>query len=368
MVNLLLKLRNRFLLIKLSNFKKLFKTPLTLSSLFYILMLFSVAIFAYQITPDNSTNANRMHLSIHSKSPGFKTKMVIIDESSEIELNDSFFWGSKKKIKEIPIQDYYFEDSIVKIKPYHSPKDYFETLDYKKIKSKNFEREFLIEKKFYLGTDKYGRDLLSRLILGTRISFSIGLLSVIISLILGITIGLIGGYFGGIIDKLIIWIINIFWAIPTLLMVLAITLALGRGLWQIFIAVGLTMWIEVARIVRGQVLSIKEKSFIESAVILGLSKFRILIVHIIPLIVPQLIVISASNFASAILIESGLSFLGIGVQPPVPSWGIMVKDHFRYLLLGKPYLTLLPGFAIMSLVMAFMILGSGLRDLLDVRN
>ena len=151
-------------------------------------------------------------------------------------------------------------------------------------------------------------------------------------------------------------------------MVIAITLALGRGFWQVFIAVGLTMWVEVARLVRGQVIGLKEKTFIQAAKTLGYGQLRIIFYHILPLLIPPLIVISAANFAGAILIESGLSFLGIGAQPPIPSWGGMVKDHFRYLLLGKPYLTLLPGLAIMSLVLAFMTLGNSLRDLLDVRN
>jgi peptide/nickel transport system permease protein len=151
-------------------------------------------------------------------------------------------------------------------------------------------------------------------------------------------------------------------------MVIAITLALGRGYWQVFVAVGLTMWVDVARLVRGQVKSIKEELYIQASNALGFSKTRILIGHILPMVVAPLIVISAANFASAILMESGLSFLGIGAQPPMPSWGGMVKDHFRYLLLGKPYLALLPGLAIMSLVLAFMTLGNSLRDILDVRN
>ena len=209
---------------------------------------------------------------------------------------------------------------------------------------------------------------MSRLIVGSRISLSIGFIAVFISLIIGVILGALAGFFGGYLDKTIVWLINVFWSIPTLLMVIAITLALGRGFWQVFIAVGFTMWVEVARVVRGQVLTLKEKTFIKAAETLGFSKTRIIWNHILPLIISPLIVISASNFASAILIESGLSFLGIGAQPPVPSWGGMVKDHFRYLLLGKPYLTLLPGLAIMSLVLAFMILGNSLRDILDVKS
>ena len=164
------------------------------------------------------------------------------------------------------------------------------------------------------------------------------------------------------------WLINVTWSIPTLLLVIAITLALGKGFWQVFIAVGLTMWVEVARIVRGQVMSVKEMQYVTAAEALGFSDFRIIRKHILPNILAPVIVISAANFAAAILIESGLSFLGIGAQPPMSSWGAMIKDHYNYIILGKPYLALIPGFCIMSLVMAFMLIGNTLRDALDVKN
>ena len=223
-------------------------------------------------------------------------------------------------------------------------------------------------KKFYLGTDKFGRDLLSRMLIGTRISFSIGFIAVFISLVIGISIGAVAGYFGGKIDAFIMWLINITWSIPTLLLVIAITLALGKGFWQVFIAVGLTMWVEVARVVRGQLISAKEMQYVEAAKALGFSNFRIIFKHILPNIMAPVIVISAANFAGAILMESGLSFLGIGAQPPIPSWGAMIKDHYSYIILGKAYLAIIPGLAIMSLVMAFMLIGNALRDALDVKN
>ena len=164
------------------------------------------------------------------------------------------------------------------------------------------------------------------------------------------------------------WLINISWSIPTLLLVIAITLALGKGYWQVFIAVGLTMWVEVARVVRGQIISVKQEQYIEAAKALGFSNLRIIFKHILPNIMAPVIVISAANFAAAILIESGLSFLGIGAQPPTPSWGAMIKDHYSYIILGKAYLAIIPGLAIMSLVMAFMLVGNALRDALDVRT
>ncbi|HAG49221.1 MAG TPA: peptide transporter [Cryomorphaceae bacterium] len=222
--------------------------------------------------------------------------------------------------------------------------------------------------RFWLGTDRYGRDLASRLILGARISLSVGLISVFIALLLGIPLGAVAGYYGGRVDSVLQTIIQIFWSIPTFLMVIALSFVLGKGFWQVFIAVGLTAWVEVARLVRGQVLSIKQAEFVQAAEVLGYRPGRILRRHILPQVVPALIVLAASQFASAILLESGLSFLGIGAQPPMPSWGGMIRDHYAYLLTGQAHLALIPGIALASLVLAFMALGTALRDVLDVRS
>ena len=143
--------------------------------------------------------------------------------------------------------------------------------------------------------------------IGTRISFSIGFIAVLISLLIGTSIGAIAGYYGGRIDAFCMWVINVTWSIPTLLLVIAITLALGKGVWQVFISVGLTMWVEVARVVRGQVLSVKTNQYVEAAKALGFTDFRIIFKHILPNIAAPIIVISAANFAASILIESGLN-------------------------------------------------------------
>ena len=345
--------------------KNLFKDYWGSISLVYILIITLISIFAYWISPDSSPNANQMNLNIHSKPPGFSTLILKIPQN----LNIDNFPISKN---EIFIKDY----KILNNKLFYSEVGSF-SMEQKEIDIteilkdndiKEFEFKFIKKKTFYLGTDKYGRDMLSRMIIGSRVSISIGFIAVIISLIIGILIGLTSGYFGGWFDDFIVWLINVFWAIPTLLLVIAITISLGKGYWQVFFAVGLTMWVEVARLVRGKVRTLKEKLFIQSAKVLGFSSCRIMLNHILPNLIGPLIVISAANFASAILIESGLSFLGIGVQPPVPSWGGMVKDHFRYIILGKEYLAILPGLAIMSLVLSFMILGNSLRDAFDVRS
>jgi peptide/nickel transport system permease protein len=224
------------------------------------------------------------------------------------------------------------------------------------------------ESTYWLGTDKYGRDVLSRLMAGTYISLAVGAIAVLISLLLGILIGLAAGYYRGWVDAVLMWFTNVIWSIPTLLLVMAITFVFGTGFWKVFLAVGLTMWVEVARIARGQVLSIREKEYIEAARAMGFSDIRIMLRHILPNITSPIIVISAANFASAILIEAGLSFMGLGAQIPVPSWGNMIREHYSFITTDMAFLALAPGICIMLLVLAFMLVGNGLRDALDVKS
>lgn len=337
-----------------------------LASFWFIFFCGLVAVFCYLLAPSNSNAANQMHLEIHSKPPLFSVNMLIIPPQKK----DSQSWfsiflnGKKTTSNEIPITSYKIENNTLKVIKYADGL----SKEYPLSKFNNTPKKNITKKTFYFGTDKYGRDLLSRLLIGTRISFFIGFIAVFISLLIGIPIGAVAGYYGGKIDTFIMWLINITWSIPTLLLVIAITLALGKGFWQVFIAVGLTMWVEVARVVRGQVITSKEQQYVEAAKTLGFSDFRIIFKHILPNILAPIIVISAANFATAILIESGLSFLGIGAQPPTSSWGAMIKNHYNYIILGKPFLAVIPGMAIMSLVMAFMILGNALRDVLDVKS
>jgi peptide/nickel transport system permease protein len=229
------------------------------------------------------------------------------------------------------------------------------------------EDKLLEDATYYLGTDRYGRDILSRLLIGARVSLAVGFIAVLLSITIGIFLGSLSGYYGGVIDNMVMWLINILWAIPTLLLVFAVTLTIGKGFWQIFIAIGLTMWVSAARLIRGQVMALKEMEYITAAKALGLKDARIIYRHILPNIAGPVMVVAASNFATAILIEAGLSFLGIGVQPPMPSWGLMIKEHYNFLLTNRPFLAIVPGIAIMLLVYAFNILGNALRDVLDVR-
>ncbi|MDG1715812.1 ABC transporter permease [Lacinutrix sp.] len=339
-------------------------------SFYFIVFVGVISVFAYLFAPDNSKHANQMHVSIHSKAPGFSIDMLVLPSQIENQQGfiDKVFFGKNNTVTEIPISQHAISANTILYTEYVS--DGLKGIEkVYTLEDASIKPETLIAKKtFYLGTDKYGRDLLSRILVGARISFFIGFVAVFISLVIGIFMGSVAGYFGGKVDAFIMWIINVTWSIPTLLLVIAITLALGKGFWQVFIAVGLTMWVEVARVVRGQIISAKEMQYVTAARALGFNNYRIITKHILPNIMAPVIVICAANFAAAILIESGLSFLGIGAQPPMASWGAMIKDHYNYIILGKPYLAIIPGLCIMFLVMAFMLIGNALRDALDVNN
>lgn len=337
-----------------------------------------LAIFAYVLAPDNSENANQMHLSIHSEPPGFSVLMLSIPPKNSTVENSwlhQLFFGKEKVPNEIPITHYAFSNKQLNVTLFSRGSTQKLTKTYNLAQAfptgltpTQIKEQYIQKRTFLLGTDRYGRDFLSRVLIGIRISLSIGFVAVLISLLIGVSLGAIGGYYGGKIDHIIMWLINVTWSIPTLLLVIAMTLALGKGFWQVFIAVGLTMWVGVARVVRGQVKSVKEMQYVTAARALGFKSFRIIKNHILPNVMAPVIVISAANFASAILVESGLSFLGIGTQPPMPSWGVMIKENYSYIVLGKAYLAIIPGLAIMSLVLAFMLMGNALRDALDVKN
>lgn len=335
-----------------------------------ILLAFFCALLAYAIVPDNSPHANRMHLALSGKSPGFSITMLHLPLHCESQnFLEDLVYGHPVCHEEVPLSSWRQVGDTLHYQPFPAGALPEQSMVLSQVYPQGFdEQEQLVERKFWLGTDRFGRDLLSRILVGSRVSFSVGFVAVLISLLIGIPLGSIAAYYGGRVDRLIMWLINVVWSIPGLLLVIAITLALGKGFWQVFVAIGFTMWVEVARVVRGQILSVKEKEYVQAARVLGYSDFRILFRHILPNVTAPLIVISAANFAAAILVESGLSFLGIGAQPPMPSWGSMIKDHYAYLLVDKAYLALAPGLAIMILVLAFMVLGNALRDALDVRK
>ena len=386
--------------------QRLKKNNLSIFGLALIIIAILVALLGPNIRPDNSPKANDQTLELTTKKPGFSINLLKVKKNKPTEKTSwwkKFREGTENEYQLIPIYDYSFEGQKIIIEKYtggdvnngqivkfdlsdvvyalkqtgindsNGSSEFYTFDEGKKIISieelqKIVEKENIINKTYYLGTDKYGRDLLSRLMAGTWISLSVGFISVFISLVIGITMGAVGGYFRGWVDDIIIWVINVVWSIPTLLLVIAITLALGKGHWQVFIAVGLTMWVEVARVVRGQVLSLREKEFVEAGRALGFRNSRIIFHHIIPNVLGPVIVISAINFAAAILIEAGLSFIGIGAQPPQATWGKIIAEHKGYIITGNAYLAALPGFAIVLMVLAFILVGNGLRDALDSKT
>ncbi len=331
-----------------------------------------VAVFAYWFAPDHSPFANRMIVEIGGQKPGFTKQFLKVPVSQNniaVSIFGRLLTGLPDRYQFIPINSFEKKRDSFLVQQYIDEETAVSASYplYKTTNSTIIDSILLETKTFYLGTDKYGRDILSRLLIGIRVSLGVGLITVLISLTIGVLLGAIAGYYRGRTDDIITWFINVIWSIPTLLLVFAITLMLGKGFWQVFIAIGLTMWVNVARIVRGQILSVRELEYVEAAKALGYSSMRILFVHVLPNVMGPVLVVAASNFASSIIIEAGLSFLGIGVQPPQPSWGLMIKENFNFIITHNPMLALAPGFAIMLLVLAFNLLGNGLRDALSVK-
>jgi ABC-type dipeptide/oligopeptide/nickel transport system permease subunit len=345
--------------------KKLRRNKGAVFGLSIIVLALFTAVFAYLLAPDATPDANRIIVEIAAKKPGYKQQFLQVKKDvSQTSVSDYFF-GREDEVQYIPITSYKLVGDSLFVEKFV---DDGVTEPMKFALHGEQSSKIISSKTFWLGTDKFGRDILSRLIVGVRVSLGVGLIAVAISLTVGIFLGAVAGYFRGWIDEAILWLINVVWSIPTLLLVFAITLALGKGFWQVFIAVGLTLWVNVARLVRGQVLSIRELNYIEATKAMGFSHARTIFKHILPNIMGPVIVIAASNFASAIVIEAGLSFLGVGVQAPQPSWGLMIKENYNFIITNNPMLAIAPGIAIMLLVLAFNLLGNGLRDVLDVRS
>jgi ABC-type dipeptide/oligopeptide/nickel transport system permease subunit len=340
-----------------------------MAGIIIIILAVITALFAYFIAPDYSPDANRQVVEISRKNPGYQQLFLQVPDNRTIKKSGffkRFVAGVADRYKFIPIQSYHTtKDSIIAEK--YADEGITQTISYPLSLFPGNIKDYTTTRRFLLGTDSYGRDILSRMVIGTRVSLGVGLIAVIISLTIGIFLGAVAGYYQGTTDKIVMWLMNVIWSIPTLLLVFAFTIALGKGFWQVFIAVGLTMWVNVARLVRGQVLRERELQYVEAARAMGFSATRIMFKHILPNILGPVIVLAASNFASAIVIEAGLSFLGIGVQQPTPSWGLMIRENYNFIITNKPMLALTPGFAIMILVMAFYLLGNGLRDALNVK-
>jgi len=228
------------------------------------------------------------------------------------------------------------------------------------------ESDWHKEPKYYLGTDRYGRDILSRLLHGSRVSLSVGVISESIAIAIGVLLGALAGYFRRKPDALIMWLINVVYAFPSILFIIAISVVLGKGFWQSFVAIGLTGWVDIARIVRGQFFSLRETEYVEATRALGYKSGRIIFKHILPNTMGPIIVTGTAGLATAIIFEASLSFLGLGVQPPTASWGQMVFDGYKYIVAGTNWgLAVYPSVAIMLTVFSVNLIGDGLRDALD---
>lgn len=386
--------------------RRLRKNKGAMGGLTFIGLAIITGIFAYYIAPDHTPDANHMSLEVSGKPPGFRIRMLSVRQAGGAPAVS--FWrrlwqGAPSAYREIPVTDFRLAGDSIWFSRYVDEAlsvadsmdllhvcfplpavegamatrgdtvvylDGAGSLQYVSARAMRQQvlREQLGEKTFWLGTDKYGRDILSRIIVGVRVSLSVGLVAVIVSLFIGILLGSVAGYFRGKTDEMVMWLVNVVWSVPSLLLVFALTLAIGKGFWQIFIAVGLTLWVSVARLIRGQVMALREMQYIEAARALGYGHLRIIVRHILPNILGPVLVIGANNFAAAIIIEAGLSFLGVGVQPPTPSWGLMLKENYGFIITHNPLLAIVPGLAIMAMVLAFNLLGNGLRDAMDVKG
>jgi len=374
-----------------------------------IIISFLISLLGYLIMPDQTPDSNDGAVQIQKLPPGSQVTFLKIRKNRIIEQQDIFkkaLYGQESDYMIVPILDYQIEHLYVRARIFGKKNYYkeYSILDAVKIKNgtapiindedtglttiifenvygekesilledlvHEFEKNNFESRMYLLGTDKMGRDMLSRLLFGTRISLSIGFIAVLISMLLGMSLGSMAGFFGGKTDMFILWFMSVTWSIPGIILVIAISMALqSRGVWVAFVAVGLTMWVEVARVMRGQIMTIKEKLYVEAARAFGIKNFRIVFVHILPNIAGPLIVIATANFAAAILLEAGLSFLGLGVQPPTPSWGVMIYEGFQSIgTKNSLHLILFPGLAICILVLSFNLLGNGLRDAYDPKT
>jgi ABC-type dipeptide/oligopeptide/nickel transport system permease subunit len=353
--------------------KKLLRNKASLTGLVIIGLAVFICIFGYFIAPDHTPDADLQTVEIQSRSPGYTQQFLEIPVPDPPKTNwlHQLISGKPAAYFYLPIKNFSIEgDTVIVNKYVDQDTSVIQRFALMPLTGNHQEKLSgqIITKKYRLGTDAFGRDILSRLIIGTRVSMAVGLIAMIVSLTIGIFLGAFAGYYRGRTDSLIMWLVNVAWSIPTLLLVFAFTLALGKGFFQIFIAVGLTLWVSVARLVRGQVLAAKELEYVQAARALGFTDRRIIFRHILPNIMGPVMVIAAGNFATAIIIEAGLSFLGIGVQPPQPSWGLMIRENYNLIITHNAMPALIPGLAIMLLVLAFNLLGTGLRDAMDVKS
>ncbi len=385
----------------------------------WLVIMALLAIFAYPLMPDNTTNGNSQRMQLPKQAPGSAFTLILrpnrtqqpqpgwigfllngspdnatpiaVQSKASIRVQrDTIFYTDHRDRQQelllpellLPLNKFAVESLKWKAetgKPYLLAEDgsiqYIGdsatglTTTQLPLLTQTFWDAHVCEGHFWLGSDDAGRDVLSRLILGTRVSLGIGLMAVLVSLLLGVTLGALAGFFRGKVDQVIMWFVSVVWSIPTLLLAISLAFVMGKGTWQLFLAIGISSWVDVARMVRGQIFSIREMQFVEATQSLGYHWTRTIFRHILPNVLSPLIIIAAANFASAILMEAGLSFLGVGVQPPTPSWGSMIKEGYAQIMFDTGiWLAIFPGLAIILVVISLNLVGFGLRDAIDPKH
>jgi peptide/nickel transport system permease protein len=335
-------------------FKYWLRKPAGVVAGLYLLLISLLALFSPWLSMDPSPNANRQCLPCKLAAPGQEIQFAVLQRDSLCKGN--LIDGYPDKGPSIPFHSK-TETKGGTLYRFHG---------YSGTSSEWISAQEKVEihsRRFILGADPLGRDLWSRLLRGGRISLGIGWLSVMVALVIGLAVGALAGFFGGKVDAVLSFIVNLTWSVPTLLLVMTITIALGKGWLPTFLAVGLSTWVDIARVSRAEIIGLKKRDFALAGKALGIPTWRLIWRHILPGIRGPLLVVSAANFAGAVLIESGLSFLGLGVQPPAPTWGNMMESHRHFLVSGNLHLILVPGLAILSVVLAFIVLGDSLKTL-----
>jgi peptide/nickel transport system permease protein len=383
------------------NFSLFTANRFAFSGFVFVMLVFVVAVSGNALRPDRSPNANQQNLSIARLKPMSKVQFLKIPKNKASHSNANENWSD---VDLVPVEWIELQEKRVKVKIYSSRNvdeyhfytylDLFYPVSDSTIKAyaqsdvqpfpfvdlngdkqeldlsdlANKVEQMTFQKTFYLGTDQFGRGVLSRLMAGSAVSLLVGLMSTLIALFFGFIIGSVSGYFGGFIDRFLGSIINIFWSIPAVMLVIILIMVIGNSLFALALGIGLILWVEMAQVIRAEVKQMREKDFILASKLMGLTNIRILFVHVLPNVSGPLMVLSISAFAEAILLEAGLSFMGVGVQPPKPSWGNMIRDAYGYIVTDGAHLAIIPGLALVLLVLSFIAISRGVKMVFELRS